>query len=94
MTVLIFHIRMADVTYNTASFPSLIQTLSRLTRFSMGVAPAKAPLVILGYKERDPAERTLWEMAKKIGIYFEEVAKVPGAGELPVEVWVGTTSTE
>jgi len=29
-------------------------------------------------------------MAEKIGIHFEEVAKVPGADESPVEVWVGT----
>ncbi|OJA11969.1 hypothetical protein AZE42_07246 [Rhizopogon vesiculosus] len=81
---------MADVTYNTSSFPSLIGTLSRLIRFSLSVAPAKAPLIILGYKERDAAERTLWEMAEKIGIHFEEVAKVPGTDESPVEVWVGT----
>ncbi|KAJ8585180.1 hypothetical protein M405DRAFT_773229 [Rhizopogon salebrosus TDB-379] len=81
---------MADVTYNTASFPSLIGTLSRLIRFSMSVSPVKAPLIILGYKERDAAERTLWEMAEKIGIHFEEVARVPGADESSVEVWVGT----
>jgi protein N-lysine methyltransferase METTL21D len=90
MTVSSFHIRMADVTYNTASFPSLIGTFSRLIRFSMSVSPVKAPLIILGYKERDAAERTLWEMAEKIGIHFEEVARVPGAGESSVEVWVGT----
>jgi len=82
---------MADVTYNTSSFPSLIGTLSRLIRFSMSAAPAKAPLIILGYKERDAAERALWEIAEKIGIHFEEVAKVPGMDEFPVEVWVGTT---
>lgn len=57
----------------------------------MNSAPAKAPLIILGYKERDPAERTLWEMAENIGIRFEEVAKVPGSEGLPIEVWVGST---
>ncbi|KAG1723247.1 putative methyltransferase-domain-containing protein [Suillus paluster] len=83
---------MADVTYNTASFPALIGTLSRLIRFSMSVAPAKPPLIVLGHKERDAAERTLWDVAEKIGIHFEEVAKVPGAEGSPVEVWVGTVS--
>ncbi|KAG2121871.1 putative methyltransferase-domain-containing protein [Suillus clintonianus] len=83
---------MADVTYNTASFPALIGTLSWLIRFSMNIAPTKPPLIILGYKERDVAERTLWEMAEKIGIRFEEVAQVPGAEGTPVEVWVGTVS--
>jgi hypothetical protein len=83
---------MSDVTYNTASFPALIGTLSRLIMFSMSVAPTKPPLVILGYKERDVAERTLWEMAEKIGIHFKEVAQVPGAEGTPVEVWVGTVS--
>jgi predicted nicotinamide N-methyase len=81
---------MADVTYNTASFPALVGTLSRLIMFSMNVAPTKSPLIILGYKERDVAERTLWEMAEKIGIRFEEVAQIPGAVGTPVEVWVGT----
>ncbi|KAG2127567.1 putative methyltransferase-domain-containing protein [Suillus bovinus] len=83
---------MADVTYNAASFYSLIETLSRLIIFSMSIAPAKPPLIILGYKERDVAERTLWEMTKKIGIHFEEVAQIPGAEGKPVEVWVGTVS--
>lgn len=71
---------MSDVTYNTASFPALVGTLSRLIMFSLSVAPAKPPLIILGYKERDVAERTLWEMAEKIGIHFEKVAQIPGAG--------------
>lgn len=83
---------MADVTYNTASFPALVGTLSRLIMFSMSVAPAKPPLIILGYKERDVAERTLWEMTEKIGVHFEEVAQIPGAVGTPVEVWVGTVS--
>lgn len=81
---------MADVTYNNASFPALVGTLSRLIVFSMSVAPAKPPLIILGYKERDVAERALWEMAEKIGIHFEEVARIPGAEGTAVEVWVGT----
>ncbi|KAG0705597.1 putative methyltransferase-domain-containing protein [Suillus ampliporus] len=85
---------MADVTYNTASFPALIGTLSRLIMFSMSVTPAKPPLIILGYKERDAAERTLWDMAEKIGIHFEEVAQVSGAEGSPVEVWVGTMSVD
>lgn len=81
---------MADVTYNNASFPALVGTLSRLLMFSTSVTPAKTPLIILGYKERDVAERALWEMAEKIGIHFEEVARIPGAEGTAVEVWVGT----
>lgn len=76
---------MADVTYNTASFPSLVRTLSKLLRIS-----AKPPVVILGYKERDPAERTLWEMAREIGITFDKIGERNGAGGAPIEIWVGT----
>lgn len=76
---------MADVTYNTASFPSLVRTLSKLLRIN-----AKPPVVILGYKERDPAERTLWEMAREIGITFDKIGERNGAGGAPIEIWVGT----
>ena len=73
---------MADVTYNTSSFPSLIRTLSCLVRMS-----SKPPFLLLGYKERDPAERTLWDMAKGIGLIFEKVGERQGAGGAPVELW-------
>jgi hypothetical protein len=79
---------MADVTYNTSSFPALLRTLASLLAPSAaahdggeddGVADDDAdddddpgsperderghdPLVLLAYKERDPAERQLWDM--------------------------------
>ncbi|KAG5638564.1 hypothetical protein H0H81_011910 [Sphagnurus paluster] len=79
---------MADVTYNTASFPALVSTLGRLIRLSK-----KPPLVLLGYKERDAAERTLWELAGEIGIHFEKIGERGGAGGAPVEIWLGSVDT-
>lgn len=76
---------MADVTYNTASFPSLVRTISSLVQLN----PSKPPVIVLGYKERDPAERTLWDMAKEIGVVFERVGERKGAGGQAVEIWVG-----
>ncbi|KAI8996624.1 putative methyltransferase-domain-containing protein [Trametes punicea] len=81
---------MADVTYNTASFPSLVRTLSSLIHLS---PPSRPPLVVLGYKERDPAERTLWNMTKDIGVTFEQVGERKGAGGQAVEVWIGRCQT-
>jgi protein N-lysine methyltransferase METTL21D len=75
---------MADVTYNTSSFPALITTLESLIRLG-----TKPPLVILGYKERDPEERTLWDLAKRIGLRFEKVGERAGCGGASVEVWLG-----
>ncbi|KAL5536890.1 hypothetical protein ACEPAF_713 [Sanghuangporus sanghuang] len=75
---------MADVTYNTASFPSLIRTLSRLS-----TRARRTPSVLLAYKERDPDERRLWDMARGIGLYFDEIGRVPGAGGVPVEIYQG-----
>lgn len=81
-------ILMADVTYNTASFPALVRTLAALLAIG-DPAPTRAPpLVLLGYKERDPAERTLWDLAAAIGIAFERVGERAGAGGAPVEVWL------
>ena len=79
---------MADVTYNTASFPALVRTLSALVALS---PPDSPPTIVLGYKERDPEERTLWEMARasEAGIVFERVGERVGAGREPVEVWIG-----
>jgi protein N-lysine methyltransferase METTL21D len=79
---------MADVTYNTASFPSLIRTLRNLTHRSTDGNTA-TPLVLLGYKERDTAERSLWEMAREIGVTFERVGERPGADGNSVEIWLG-----
>ncbi|KAG5643258.1 hypothetical protein DXG03_001268 [Asterophora parasitica] len=76
---------MADVTYNTSSFPSLARTLSALTRLG-----TKPPIVLLGYKERDAAERTLWELVGEFGLTFRKIGERAGAGGAPVEVWMGT----
>lgn len=93
---------MADVTYNVDSFPSLIQTINRLSSsFSAGTTSGLAidsgnPLIILGYKQRHEAERNLWEMSKEIGISFVKVGEVVGYEKpsdgveeesTPVEVW-------
>ena len=106
---------MADVTYNTSSFPALLQTLASLLALSAAhhdhnhVAVAVAdgadnddgpgsqerhdgPLVLLAYKERDPAERQLWDMMARdleMGVVLECVGKQAGAGGLPVEIWLG-----
>lgn len=75
---------MADVTYNTSSFPALLRTLANLMAMS-----AKRPLILLGYKERDEAERTIWDMANEIGVRFRKVDMITGSGVYPVEVWIG-----
>ncbi|KAI0251413.1 putative methyltransferase-domain-containing protein [Lactifluus subvellereus] len=96
-------IAMADVTYNTSSFPALLRTLGSLLASSdphdhdhhaeLGARAgpvAPEPLVLLAYKERDPAERQLWDMmARETGVVLECVGKLAGAGGLPVEIWLG-----
>lgn len=79
---------LADVTYNTASFPSLIRTLQTLIRRGDPNENKKSPLVVLGYKERDAAERSLWDMAAGIGVALEKVDERQGAGGNPVEIWL------
>jgi hypothetical protein len=85
-----FSTRMADVTYNTASFPSLLRTLSSLVRLNAKNS-RPPPLVILGYKERDSDERSLWGMlASDVGVRLEKVGECEGWPEsTPVEFWVG-----
>ena len=110
---------MADVIYNTSSFPALLRTLAALLALSTrhshesGFGEPDAypnpddpgatrnhddgeerrrgePLVLLAYKERDSAERQLWDMmARETGVILECVGKRPGAGGLPVEIWLG-----
>lgn len=80
---------MADVTYNTASFSALINTLSRLIQFSRSKRNGHSPLIVMGYKERDAAERTLWDMVQEAGINLEQVTEVKGAGGKAIEIWVG-----
>lgn len=77
---------MADVTYNTASFASLVRTLESLLRVG-GTESRKSPMVVLGYKERDPAERILWDMVRGIGLELEKIGERVGADEPPVEIW-------
>ncbi|KAI0272752.1 putative methyltransferase-domain-containing protein [Gloeopeniophorella convolvens] len=75
---------MADVTYNTSSFPALLRTLAAL------LALRPHMLVLLAYKERDPAERALWDMLRRgAGVALQRVGDEAGAGGLPVEIWAG-----
>ncbi|KAL6301216.1 putative methyltransferase-domain-containing protein [Sparassis latifolia] len=93
-------ILMADVTYNTSSFPSLVRTLSALTGAhreqagdETGIATRlKSPSILLGYKERDSSERILWNMVREIGIVFEQVGERVGSGGEAVEFWIGHVS--
>lgn len=74
----------ADVTYNTASFPSLLKTLTSL------LSHARAPKLLLAYKERDPGERELWGLLEQRGVMLELVGKIRGAEEDgQVEIYVG-----
>ena len=79
---------MADVTYNTSSFPSLIRTIRSLIQLSTD-KNSTPRFILLGYKERDPAERDLWQMATEVGITFEEIGQLTGKGGTPAEVWIG-----
>lgn len=75
---------MSDVTYNTSSFPALIQTLKRLVDIS------PQAWVILAYKERHAAERTAWSMFEnEVNLRLKKVEEVKGAGGAPVEIWIG-----
>ena len=80
---------MADVTYNTSSFPSLIRTLRSVIDLHDPSRKPEAPFILLGYKERDVSERTLWDMARDIGVGFERIGGRDGAGGSPVEIWLG-----
>lgn len=80
---------MADVTYNTASFPSLIRTLDQLLCLGDRPDNPAIPLILLGYKERETAERSLWNMTRSIGVKLQKIGEKPGAGGFPVEIWLG-----
>lgn len=80
---------MADVAYNTASFVSLIRTMDQILSLGDTSGRSESPLVLLGYKERDAAERSLWDMTRSIGLRLEKVGEKPGAGGCPVEIWAG-----
>ncbi|KAK4687388.1 hypothetical protein P7C73_g2716, partial [Tremellales sp. Uapishka_1] len=81
----------ADVTYNTASFPSLIATLSAL------IATQHRPPLLLAYKERDPSERDLWDMLTQKGVRLRKIDDVVGSeegAEGRVEIWWGSWKEE
>ncbi|KAJ7504410.1 putative methyltransferase-domain-containing protein [Mycena galericulata] len=73
---------MADVSYNTASFPSLVRTVKGLVNLN-----EKKPRVVVGYKERDVSERELWAMLDTAGIKLTLVGRRRGSGGMAVEIW-------
>lgn len=79
------------MTYNTASFPSLLRTLSSLIQLNTDHSRSP-PIVILAYKERDPDERSLWGMLESdVGIRLEKVEECEGWPEsAPIEFWIGS----
>jgi len=80
---------MADVTYNTASFPSLVRTLQRIVGSTSSLSPSdQGPSILLAYKQRDPSERELWPMLEEIGISLTRIDQVMGKGAEEVEIWV------
>ena len=83
--------RMADVTYNTASFPSLIRAISSLIQLNVNHS-RPPPIIMMGYKERDPDERSLWGMLEsEVGIRLERVGECEGWPEsTPIEFWIGS----
>ncbi|KAF5353076.1 hypothetical protein D9758_008751 [Tetrapyrgos nigripes] len=84
---------MADVTYNTSSFPSLVKTIRDLVQLgSLSLSTAagysedetKYPLILIGYKQRDRAERELFRtLSSQVGFRMTKVDEVPGASRLP-----------
>lgn len=94
---------MADVTYNTSSFPALVGTISRVLSLSNTASsevsildpdqpPRDPPMIVLAYKQRDPAEHLLWDMLEeKTGVKLTKVGIDVGAGseEEAVEIWIG-----
>lgn len=84
--------RAADVTYNTSTFPSLLSTLTSLLHPS-SASLSNRPLLVLAYKERDPAERELWGMLKERGIDMVMVDEIKGAEDYgSIEIWIGRSN--
>jgi hypothetical protein len=75
--------RMSDVTYNTSSFPALLKTITKL------VEMREPPIILLGYKERDEAERGVWNLLGERGIRLEKIGQRLGAANPSVEIWLG-----
>jgi hypothetical protein len=83
------------VTYNTDSFPSLISTLSHLFAPPSRMPLSPAPLLLLAYKQRHAAERTLWSALKEIGIELTKFGTISGHEEdLGVDVVTGRDEEE
>jgi hypothetical protein len=72
---------MADVTYNTDVFPNLVSTILKL------YSKVKRTGILMAYKERDEAERVLWDILKENGIELVLIDTVEGSGGAPVEIW-------
>jgi len=86
---------MADVTYNTSSFPSLVRTIRSLVARTCEFSSSKDageehryPTILVGYKQRDPGERELFGMLEEafsftssgdVKIKLTRVGEVPGA---------------
>lgn len=81
------------MTYNTSAFPSLLKTLTSLLQPG---SDKLTPLLVLAYKERDPAERDLWDMLKNEGVKMEKIGEVKGAdaGTGETEIWVGSMDAD
>ena len=56
----------------------------------MRPSSGRRPPLLLAYKQREEAERELWDLLRGNGITLELVDKVGGAEEEgAVEIWVG-----
>lgn len=70
---------MADVTYNTASFPSLVRTICNLVKprgTTSDNTPVHRPYLLMAYKQRDYAERNLWPMLEEHGVVLTLIDKI------------------
>jgi hypothetical protein len=74
----------ADVTYNTATFPALTQTLKRLFQGPRGCPKSEAdaiqtsPILLLAYKQRHISERSLWPLLEDVGIKLTKIGTIDG----------------
>ncbi|THU93868.1 hypothetical protein K435DRAFT_756958 [Dendrothele bispora CBS 962.96] len=99
---------MADVTYNTSSFPSLVRTIKDLVQIGSDPSSSNdngdniqkdenenqhrsnSPLILIGYKQRDLAERELFHMLQQeftderrgVKLRLSKVGEVRGASNL------------
>lgn len=88
---MLFKNSLADVTYNTVMFPALLRTLDALVH-TVVASSGGDTLLILAYKERDAAERTLFILAIAVDIRFELVTTIAGAGGNPIEIYIAVVS--